>query len=82
MLPNGYIISSDAEANKYQFLYPNYYDPEILYLAEETKQPVTVGELLSLGGLPAPNKYTGPVLVINGGQPVLSDLLLLCLMRV
>jgi hypothetical protein len=38
-LPNGYIISSDIEANKYLFFKPHYYDPAILTLAEKTKQP-------------------------------------------
>ena len=66
-LPSGYIISSDAEANKYLFFKPHYYDPAILALAEKTKQPVTEGELLTLGSLPMMNNYAGPVMVISGG---------------
>lgn len=66
-LPNGYLISSDIEANKYLFLKPQYYDPAILQLAERTKQPVTEGELLSLGALVMQNNFAGPVMVISGG---------------
>jgi pimeloyl-ACP methyl ester carboxylesterase len=66
-LPNGYIISSDLEANKYLFFKPHYYDPAILALAEKTKQPVTEGEILTLGSIPATNNFAGPVMVISGG---------------
>ncbi|KAI9046586.1 hypothetical protein LZ554_009330 [Drepanopeziza brunnea f. sp. 'monogermtubi'] len=65
-LPNGYLVSSNAEANKYLFLKPHYYDPAILALAERTKQPVTLGELLTIGSLVPKNSYTGPVLAISG----------------
>lgn len=68
MLPNGYFVSSNAEANKYLFLKPKFYDEGILTLAEATKQPVTPGELLTLGSLVMNNSYTGPVMVITGGQ--------------
>ena len=66
--PNGYLISSDIEANQYLFFYPGYFDPNILVLAENTKQPVTVGELLTLGSAPMMNSFTGPVMVITGGK--------------
>ncbi len=65
--PNGYLISSDIEANQYLFFYPGYFDPNILVLAENTKLPVTVGELLTLGSAPMMNTFTGPVMVISGG---------------
>ncbi|KAE8452475.1 hypothetical protein EG329_000377 [Mollisiaceae sp. DMI_Dod_QoI] len=67
-LPNGYLINSDIEANKYLFLKPHYYDPAILTLAENTKQPVTLGEILTLGSLPMMNNFAGPVLVITGSN--------------
>lgn len=67
-LPNGYLISSNAEANKYLFFKPQYYDPNIITIAEQTKQPVTLGELLSLGSVVMQNNYAGPVLVISGGK--------------
>ncbi|KAH6698428.1 hypothetical protein BKA61DRAFT_583259 [Leptodontidium sp. MPI-SDFR-AT-0119] len=56
MLPNGYLISSNAE----------YYEPGILTLAEATKHPATLGELLSLGSVVMMNSYAGTVLVITG----------------
>lgn len=65
-VPAGYMVSSNAAANKYLFLKPTYYDPEILTYAENTKQTVTQGELLTLGSLPMSNDYTGPVMVIDG----------------
>jgi hypothetical protein len=71
-LPNGYLVNSDAAANKYLFLYGHHYDPNILTYAEATKQPVTVGEVLSLGGA-ATSEFAGPVMVINGGLFALSD---------
>ncbi|RDW82754.1 hypothetical protein BP6252_03866 [Coleophoma cylindrospora] len=65
-LPNGYIISQTIEANKYLFLKPLFYDPGVLQVAEQTKQPVTLGELLTLGSVPAVNNFAGPVMVISG----------------
>jgi pimeloyl-ACP methyl ester carboxylesterase len=67
-LPNGYLVTSNIEANKLQFFKPHYYDPAILELAERTKQLVTEGELLTLASLPMRNKFAGPVMVIDGGQ--------------
>lgn len=65
-LPNGYLVNSDAEANKYLFLKPHYYNPAILTFAESSKQPVTPGELLTLGSAPMTNSFAGPVLIISG----------------
>jgi pimeloyl-ACP methyl ester carboxylesterase len=70
-LPNGYLVSSDQQANKYQFFHPNYYNPAILPYTEGTKQPVTLGEILTLGSLPMKNNYAGPVMVINGSMHAL-----------
>ncbi|ESZ94963.1 hypothetical protein SBOR_4646 [Sclerotinia borealis F-4128] len=65
-VPAGYLVSSDAAANKYLFLKPKFYDPSILTYSEETKQTVTQGELLTLGSLTAINNFAGPVMVIDG----------------
>jgi pimeloyl-ACP methyl ester carboxylesterase len=67
-LPNGYLVSSNEEANKYLFFYPNYFSPDVLTVAEATKQPVTLGEILTLASLPMMNNYAGPVMVINGSM--------------
>ena len=68
MLPDGYLVPSDTQAMQTVFLYPGYFDPDMLALADATKQPVTVGELLSLFNVPMENQYKGPVLVITGGM--------------
>jgi hypothetical protein len=67
-VPNGYIISSDVEANQYLCFKPHYYDPATLTLAEKTKHPVTEGELLTLASVLMMNGFAGPVMVISGGQ--------------
>lgn len=65
-MPAGYMVSSDAAANKYLFLKPGCYDASILTYAEKTKQTVTPGELLTLGSLPMVNRFAGPVMVMVG----------------
>ena len=69
--PGGYLTNTDASSNQYLFLLPGYFDPMLLAYAEETKQPVTTGELLTLGSIPPVNAFAGPVLVIAGCE---SDL--------
>ena len=64
--PAGYLISSDAGANQYLFFLPGHFDQGALFAGEATKQPVTLGELLTLGSLPMMNQYAGPVLVFTG----------------
>ncbi|KAL1961579.1 hypothetical protein VTN77DRAFT_1431 [Rasamsonia byssochlamydoides] len=68
-LPNGYLTWGNTEANEYAFLYPGFYDPAILPYSEATKQPVTYGELLTILGSPSSvPDFTGPVLVVTGGE--------------
>ena len=67
-LPDGYLIASNVQAIQSVFFYPNHFDPNLLSLADETKQPVTIGELLSLPSLPAVNAFKGPVLVFTGSK--------------
>ena len=73
---DGYIITSDVEGNKLQFFKPYAYDPKILDVVERTKQPVTEGELLTLGSLPMMNNFAGPVLVITGGLFTLTSFMI------
>ncbi|KAH8800367.1 hypothetical protein F5884DRAFT_549545 [Xylogone sp. PMI_703] len=70
MLPNGYIVTSNIAANKYIFFKPNFFDLKLLELIESTKQPVTLGELLTLGSIPMTNDYNGPVMVMNGDSDI------------
>ena len=67
-LPNGYLVSSNEGANQYLFLLPGFFDPNILTVAELTKQPVTTGELLTLGSAAPVNNFAGPVLVLTGSK--------------
>lgn len=54
---------------QYFALFPGFFDPAILQFGELFKQPYTLGDLLTLGGLPrsAPG-FTGPVMVLTGGE--------------
>lgn len=65
---NGYLTSANVNSQIYLFLSPgnSHYDPLIAYYGEQTKQPVTIGELLTLGSLPATSPFKGPVAVFTG----------------
>ena len=64
--PPGYLTNANIGANQYLFALPGFFDPGLLLVGENTKQPVTVGELLTLTSAPMKNAYAGPVLVITG----------------
>lgn len=64
--PNGYLTNTNINANQFLFFLPGYFDPGALLAGELTKQPVTVGELLTLGSIPMMNAYAGPVLIVTG----------------
>ena len=64
--PAGYLTNANIGANQYLFFLPGFFDPGILLVGENTKQPVTVGELLTLTSLPMLNAFAGPVLIITG----------------
>lgn len=64
--PRGYLANSNANSLVYLFLFPGSFDENIAYFGEATKQPVSIGELLTLGSLPMQNMYRGPVMVITG----------------
>lgn len=68
--PPGYLASSDLTALQYAFLFPGNYDIGIALAGEQTKQPVTTGELLTIGSSPSSSPFTGPVLVITGEHDV------------
>ncbi|KAF2132307.1 alpha/beta-hydrolase [Dothidotthia symphoricarpi CBS 119687] len=68
--PSGYMVSADLTNLQYAFLFPGMYDIGIALAGEQTKQPVTVGELLTIGSAPAMSPFTGPVLVVTGEHDV------------
>ena len=69
-LPLGYLVASDITANQLLFLRQANVDPGLAVYAEATKQPVTIGELLTAGVLAPTNTFAGPVLVLSGQYDV------------
>lgn len=62
-----------STANIFAFLYPGYFDVGAALFGESTKQPVTLGEIFTLGnGAPASSPHTGPALVLTGRQGKLT----------
>lgn len=68
--PCGYMASSDLTALQYAFLYPGKFDMDLAIQGEQTKQPVTTGELLTIGSAPKSSPFSGPVLVLTGEHDV------------
>jgi pimeloyl-ACP methyl ester carboxylesterase len=68
--PSGYLASSDLTALQYAFLQPGNYDVGLALQGEKTKQPVTTGEILTIGNAPSSSSFKGPVLVLTGEQDV------------
>ena len=63
---NGYMTNANIDAQQYLFLLPGYFDQGLAQFGENGKQPVTQGELLTLGALTPTNNYAGPVMVFTG----------------
>lgn len=64
--PSGYFAHSSLTANQFVFLRPGKYDIGLAVASEQTKQPMTAGELLTIGNAPPQTSFDGPVLVITG----------------
>ncbi|KAH9832753.1 putative alpha beta-hydrolase protein [Teratosphaeria destructans] len=68
---DGYLAASDQSAVQTNFFAPGAFDPAILAIATSTGQPVTVGELLTIGGeTGSVNHFPDPVLIITGGRDI------------
>lgn len=67
---HGYLAAGSPSGVHTNFLSPNSFDPEILTFAANNGQPVSIGELLTLGASATPNTYAGPVFVITGERDV------------
>ena len=67
--PEGYVVTESVVGVQTEFFAENDFDPQVLALAYMTGQPVTPGELLSIGA-PAmmTNAYNGPVSIVTGGK--------------
>tara|TARA_R110002003_G_scaffold2382_2_gene24232 strand:- start:9868 stop:10887 length:1020 start_codon:yes stop_codon:yes gene_type:complete len=68
--PSGYMEHSDLTALQYAFLYPGNYDVGLALAAEQTKQPVTTGELLTIGSAPMMSPFSGPAFVMTGEHDI------------
>lgn len=68
--PPGYLVSSDINSNEILFFSPPFFDLGLLRLAEHNKQPVTIGELLTMNSSPMQSPFQGPVLIITGDRDV------------
>ncbi|KAI1377640.1 Alpha/Beta hydrolase protein [Hypoxylon crocopeplum] len=69
--PPGYMASADVPAAQTNFFAPGNFDQAILEAAYEAGQPVTVGELMTIGSATTRNNsFGGPVLVITGERDV------------
>lgn len=67
--PAGFLTPGSVSGVQTVFFGNGNFDPAVLEYTFDTAQPATVGEMLTLGGdegLPSP--FTGPVLVITGGE--------------
>lgn len=64
---SGYLTWSSLSANQFTFLYPAGFTTSLGPILEQNKQPVTIGEILTMGGGPkVAEEYRGPVMVVTG----------------
>lgn len=65
----GYFGAGTPSGIQTNFFSPGEFDPAILALAAATGQPVSVGELLTIGSdAYGPSPFTGPVFVVTGAR--------------
>ena len=60
----GYLTNANADAS--QFLFPGHFDLGTVQSAEQTKQSIAPGEILTTGSGLTLSAITGPVLVVTG----------------
>ncbi|KAF4444411.1 hypothetical protein F53441_11136 [Fusarium austroafricanum] len=69
--PAGYLAVASTVGVQTNFFSEGDFDPAILEYAYKNGQPVTPGEILTLGAPTAKkNKYTGPVQIVTGSRDV------------
>ncbi|KJZ76374.1 hypothetical protein HIM_04103 [Hirsutella minnesotensis 3608] len=66
----GYFSAKTEVALMVDFFAPNDFDPSILGAAMKTGQPATIGELLTLGSIPAKSNFAGPVQIVTGQRDI------------
>lgn len=67
----GYLVAGNPSAFQTNFFAPGQFDPAVLDLAYRKGQPVTIGEMLSIGtAAGGVSQFRGPALVITGSRDV------------
>lgn len=69
---DGYFATQSRVGNMIDFFAPGDFDPKILDESVKSGQPVTVGELLTMGSVPMKSGFKGPVLIVTGGKLIFS----------
>lgn len=64
--PSGYLTHSDLTANQFVFLRYGADNIGLGVVSEQTKQPVTIGEILTAGSAPMMSPFEGPVIIFTG----------------
>lgn len=68
---DGWFADGDSQAVQYDFFAPNQFDPKILAYAVANGEPVSIGELLTIGGETASvNKFAGPAHIVTGERDI------------
>ncbi|KAK6841961.1 hypothetical protein PG989_009500 [Apiospora arundinis] len=69
--PAGYLAAGSVSGAQTCFFSPGQFDPLVLQAAASTGQPVTVGELLTIGGPSSTkNAFRGPAFVVTGERDI------------
>ncbi|KAJ9609437.1 hypothetical protein H2200_005764 [Cladophialophora chaetospira] len=70
--PAGYFAAGNAAALHTTFLAPGQYDPDIVPYAYANGEPVSIGELLTVGGAGGgTSNFAGPVMVVTGDRDLI-----------
>lgn len=67
-LNNTYLTWGNIYNNQLAFFNYPYYNQSVIELDEATKQPVTYGEIVTLGAGIVPTNFTGPVHIVTGNN--------------
>ncbi|KAK3613664.1 hypothetical protein LTR22_028062 [Elasticomyces elasticus] len=68
---HGYLATGDLPAFQANFLGPEQFDPAVLAFAATIRQPLAIGEILTIGSeIASLNTFKGPVLVVTGEHDV------------
>ncbi|RCI15331.1 hypothetical protein L249_6526 [Ophiocordyceps polyrhachis-furcata BCC 54312] len=66
----GYVAPHTSIGVQTDFFAPHNFDPAVLQLATERRQPAALGELMTLSYVTSKSSYRGPVLLITGDRDI------------